>query len=137
VSDFFDLPGFQTGAHVPKSVNPGKRMGRGVPDVAGDASPRSGYLIRVDGQEFPIGGTSAVAPLWAGLTARLNQALGQPIGFFNPFLYQLAASGVFRDITAGNNDITNSGGYATGSGWDACTGLGSPDGTKLLQALRR
>lgn len=137
VSDFFDLPGFQTGAHVPQSVNPGKRMGRGVPDVAGDASPRSGYLVRVDGQEFPIGGTSAVAPLWAGLTARLNQALGQPVGYFNPLLYQLTQSDGFHDITSGNNDLTNSGGYAAGSGWDACTGLGSPDGTKLLQALRR
>lgn len=137
VSDVFDLPAFQTSAKVPKSVNPGGRVGRGVPDVAGDASPHSGYLVRVDGQEFPIGGTSAVAPLWAGLTARLNQALGQPVGFFNPFLYQLGASGVFHDITVGNNDTTNSGGYAAGLGWDACTGLGSPDGTKLLQALRR
>lgn len=137
VSDFFALPDFQTGAHVPKSVNPGKRMGRGVPDVAGDASPRSGYLVRVDGKEFPIGGTSAAAPLWAGLTARLNQALGHPVGYFNPLLYQLTQTGVFHDITSGNNDLTSSGGYAAGLGWDACTGLGSPDGTKLLQALRR
>lgn len=137
ISDVFGLPAFQNSTKVPKSVNPGGRVGRGVPDVAGDASPRSGYLVRVDGQEFPIGGTSAVAPLWAGLTARLNQALGHPVGYFNPLLYQLTQTGGFHDITSGNNDLTSSGGYAAGPGWDACTGLGSPDGTKLLQALRR
>ncbi len=136
VSDVFGLPAFQSGAKVPKSVNPGGRVGRGVPDVAGDASPRSGYRVRVDGQEFPIGGTSAVAPLWAGLTARLNQALGQPVGFFNPLLYQVAGRGVFHDITSGSNDLTHAGGYAAGPGWDACTGLGSPHGAKLLLALR-
>jgi kumamolisin len=136
VSDFFSLPSFQTNAGIPRSINPGRGIGRGVPDVAGDASPRSGYLVRVDGQEFPVGGTSAVAPLWAGLTARLNQALGRPIGFFNPFLYQFASMDVFHDITSGDNDITNTGGYIAGPGWDACTGFGSPDGAKLLQVLR-
>jgi kumamolisin len=136
ISDFFGLPAFQTGANIPRSANPGGHVGRGVPDVAGDASPRSGYLVRVDGQEFPIGGTSAVAPLWAGLTARLNQALGRPVGYLNPLLYQFAGNGAFHDINQGNNDITNSGGYAAGPGWDACTGLGTPDGTKLLNALR-
>jgi kumamolisin len=104
---------------------------RGVPDVSGDASPLSGYAVRVDGQNTVIGGTSAVAPLWAGLTALLNQKLGKPLGFANPALYALsAASGAFKDITVGNNN-----GFNAGPGWDPCTGLGRPDGAKLLAAL--
>jgi kumamolisin len=104
---------------------------RGVPDVSGDASPLSGYVVRVDGQASVIGGTSAVAPLWAGLTALLNQKLGKPLGFANPVLYGLASSGGgLVDITHGNNN-----GFNAGPGWDACTGLGRPDGTKLLATL--
>jgi len=137
VSDIFDLPEWQAGAHVPPSANPGGRVGRGVPDIAGDADPLTGYQVLVDGQKGVIGGTSAVAPLWAGLIALLNQSIGSAVGYLNPLLYGLpAASGVFRDITAGNNDITgNNGPYKAGPGWDACTGWGSPDGTKLLNAL--
>jgi kumamolisin len=102
-----------------------------VPDVAGDASPLSGYTVRVDGQNSVIGGTSAVAPLWAGLTALLNQQLGKSVGFVNPQLYGMGpSSGAFFDITSGNNN-----GFNAGSGWDACTGLGRPDGSKLLAAL--
>jgi kumamolisin len=87
--------------------------------------------VLVDGQQTVIGGTSAVAPLWAGLIALLNQSLGKPVGFLNPTLYGLpATSGVFRDVTSGNN-----GAYQAGPGWDACTGLGVADGTKLLNAL--
>ena len=104
---------------------------RGVPDVSGDASPLSGYVVRVDGQNTVIGGTSAVAPLWAGLTALLNQKLGKSIGFVNPVLYGLSSSsGAFKDITGGNNN-----GYNAGPGWDPCTGLGRPDGAKLATAL--
>ena len=104
---------------------------RGVPDVAGDASPLSGYVVRVDGQNTVIGGTSAVAPLWAGLTALLNQKLGRPLGFANPTLYGLpTSSGAFTDITNGNNN-----GFNAGPGWDPCTGLGRPDGAKLAGAL--
>ena len=104
---------------------------RGVPDVAGDASPLSGYTVRIDGQNSVIGGTSAVAPLWAGLTALLNQSLGKPLGFINPLLYGLGSStGAFVDITSGTNN-----GFNAGPGWDACTGLGRPDGAKLLTAL--
>jgi kumamolisin len=104
---------------------------RGVPDVAGDASPLSGYAVRVDGRSTVIGGTSAVAPLWAGLTALLNQKLGHPLGFVNPRLYGLPSpGGAFFDITSGNNN-----GFDAGPGWDACTGLGRPDGARLLAAL--
>ena len=104
---------------------------RGVPDVAGDASPLSGYIVRVDGQQAVIGGTSAVAPLWAGLTALLNQELGAPLGFINPRLYALAGSEAFQDITQGNNN-----GFNAGPGWDACTGLGRPNGSNLLAGLK-
>jgi len=131
ISDFFDPPTYQQNAGVPPSANPGGRIGRGVPDVTGDADPNSGYQTLVDGQQEVIGGTSAVAPLWAGLIALLNEDLGQPVGFLNPLLYQnVASGGGFHDITTGNN-----GAYFAGPGWDACSGLGSPDGTAIKTAL--
>lgn len=89
ISDVFDLPSWQAAAHVPSSANPGGRKGRGVPDVAGNADPVTGYKVLVDGQKFTVGGTSAVAPLWAGLVAILNEKLGHPVGFVNPILYSL------------------------------------------------
>jgi kumamolisin len=101
---------------------------RGVPDVAGNADPQSGYQVRVDGQNIVIGGTSAVAPLWAGLIARLNQNAAATVGLLNPSLYQ--AQTALRDITQGNN-----GDFAAVAGWDACTGLGSPNGTALSGTL--
>jgi kumamolisin len=131
VSDVFDLPAWQQGAGVPRSVNPGGRIGRGVPDVAGNASQATGYRVRVDFLTFVVGGTSAVSPLWAGLVARFNQRLGTPVGWLNPMLYgPVAGTGAFRDITEGNN-----GAYAANGGWDACTGWGSPVGSKLLKVL--
>jgi kumamolisin len=133
VSGYFPLPSYQNSAKVPVNASTGK-AGRGVPDVAGDADPASGYLIRVDGQEFPIGGTSAVAPLWAGLIALCNQSLGHRAGFINPILY--ANPSAFNDITKGNNRVQPGNvGYDAGTGWDACTGLGSPNGQKVLTAL--
>lgn len=131
VSDMFPLPDWQANAGVPPSSGSGGNSGRGVPDIAANADPQTGYQCRVDGEDVVIGGTSAVAPLWAALIARLNQALGMPVGFANPILYQLGdQSGAFHDIVQGNN-----GAYSADSGWDACTGLGSPDGTALLNAL--
>jgi kumamolisin len=131
VSDVFALPTWQANAHVPPSVNPGAHVGRGVPDVAGDADPNTGYNVQVDGQALVFGGTSAVAPLWAGLIALFNQHLGKPVGYLNPTFYQSVSEPVaFHNITSGNN-----GSYSAGPGWNACTGLGSPDGAKLLAAL--
>ncbi len=131
ISDSFPLPSYQDDAGVPPSANSSKNIGRGVPDVAADADPATGYSVRVDGEDAVIGGTSAVAPLWAGLIACLNQGLPKPAGFLNPTLYALSASsGVFRDITSGNN-----GAYSAGPGWDACSGLGAVDGDKLLAGL--
>src|SRR3954469_13779985 len=113
VSRYFALPGYQGQSHVPDQVDTGQ-PGRGVPDVAGDADPLTGYRVRVDGQDMVIGGTAAAAPLSAGLIALVNAKHGRPAGFINPALYQ---AGALRDITAGDN-----GAYHAGSGWDACTG---------------
>lgn len=133
VSDFFPVPQYQSPSDIPPSANPGSHNGRGVPDVAGNADPATGYLVRVDGEELVIGGTSAVAPLWAGLIALMNQNLGHPVGFLNPLIYQpLVSKGSFRNISSGDN-----GAYSAKQGWDACTGWGTPNGAKLLQALGR
>ena len=131
ISAVFDPPGYQADARLPTSVNPPGRPGRGVPDVAGDASPASGYAVRVDGRDMVIGGTSAVAPLYAALVALLNQKLGRPVGFLNPVLYG-SARATLRDVTEGDN-----GAYRAGPGWDACTGLGRIDGAALLAALQQ
>jgi kumamolisin len=128
VSRIFALPTYQSSAGVPLHPET-KFAGRGVPDVAGDADPVTGYAVRVDGQNTVIGGTSAVAPLWAGLIAVLNQKIGQPVGFLNPILYKIGSS-AFHDITSGNNN-----GYSAGHNWDPCTGLGSPNGVALANAL--
>jgi kumamolisin len=129
ISDFFDPPIWQKDANVPPSNNPGGRKGRGVPDVAGDADPNTGYSVIVDGQEQVIGGTSAVAPLWAGLIARINQDLGASVGYLNPLLYAQLSSDL-HDITQGDNGV-----YIAARGWDPCTGWGSPDGGKLLSSI--
>jgi kumamolisin len=129
ISDAFDLPAWQTNAHVPPSANAGGRVGRGVPDVAANADPQTGYTTYVDGSSGVIGGTSAVAPLFAALFARLNQQAPKPLGFVNATLY--ANPTAFNDITSGNN-----GAYAAGPGWDACTGLGSPKGSALATVFK-
>jgi kumamolisin len=128
VSNVFSLPSWQANAKVPAaSISTG---GRGVPDVAGDADPVTGYTIRVDGETTVIGGTSAVAPLWAGLVAVANQQLGTSVGFIQPALYAAKTASAFNDITQGNN-----GTFSAGPGWDACTGLGSPIAEKLIPLL--
>ncbi|MFM0176035.1 S53 family peptidase [Paraburkholderia sediminicola] len=129
VSQAFPVPGWQKGLSATSSSGGKKALsGRGVPDVAGDASPVTGYSVLIDGTQTVVGGTSAVAPLWAALIARINAAKGQPAGFINPKLYK--ASGVCNDITQGNN-----GSFSASAGWDACTGLGSPNGQKVAAAL--
>lgn len=128
VSNVFALPSWQANANVPSPA--GGVGGRGVPDVAGDADPTTGYTIRVDGQTSVIGGTSAVAPLWAGLVAVANQQLGAQVGFIQPAIYAAKASAAFNDVQAGNN-----GAFNAGPGWDACTGLGSPMAGKLIPLL--
>jgi kumamolisin len=130
VSNTFPLPAWQQQFNVPPPSDP-TTGGRGVPDVAGDADPSTGYNILVDGQRAVFGGTSAVAPLWAGLIALINAQMGKPIGFLNPLIYQQAVeASAFHDISEGNN-----GDFSAAQGWDPCTGLGSPDGNQLLAAL--
>jgi kumamolisin len=134
VSAMFPLPDYQRSAHVQPSVNPGHRIGRGVPDVSGLADPDTGLVIMSNTgklESSPVGGTSATAPLWAALIACINQALGTRVGFLNPTLYQMASSNVFRDIVSGDN-----GSYQASAGWDCCSGLGAPNGARLLAALQ-
>jgi kumamolisin len=133
ISDLFPVPSFQESANLPPSVNDGQKR-RGVPDVAGDAAPGTGYQVVFNGQSQIVGGTSAVAPLWAGLTALINEGASAPVGFFLPFLY--ANSTLLRQITQGNNIPSGSTiGYSAGPGWNACTGLGVPNGESLFVAL--
>ncbi len=122
-SSVYPQPSWQTGVAGVTGTQ------RGVPDVAGDADPETGYAISVDGTSTVIGGTSAVAPLWAGLLALVNQSVGTRVGFVNPVLYKNTAA--FTDIVSGNNN-----GYEAGPGWDPVTGLGSPIGTSILAALK-
>jgi kumamolisin len=138
VSDVTPCPAWQTGKVVP-SVNPGHFAGRAIPDVAADADPATGYLTMSGGKMQIVGGTSASAPLWASLIARINSSLGARAGNFNAQLYsKLGPNGVLRDVTSGNNDVEGllHGHYPAGPGWDACTGWGVPDGQKLLTALQ-
>jgi kumamolisin len=141
VSDQFTQPTWQANAGVgpraasqPAAGSSGAG-GRGVPDVTGNADPVTGYQIYQGGKAQVVGGTSAVAPLWSALVARLAQATGKRFGLIQPLLYAGVSPGVdvpgFRDITSGNN-----GAYAAGPGWDSCSGLGSPDGTALLTRLQ-
>ncbi len=118
-STHFDRPSWQTGntnAH------------RGVPDVAGDADPETGYNISVDGTAEVVGGTSAVAPLWAALLALTGQQAARRLGLVNPTLY--ANQDVLTDITSGSNA-----GYKAAKGWDPVTGLGSPKGEQVATLL--
>ena len=137
-SDFFGPQTYQANANIPGSLNDG-HQGRGVPDVAANASPNSGYPIFVGGNSSVGNGTSASAPLWAGLIAVINGALNTRVGFINPALYAVGAS-AFRSIApvvvAADNGLNGVGGYPAGTGWDACTGWGSPNGIKLLAALQ-
>jgi kumamolisin len=129
VSTFFTLPSWQTGLKAAGTKGQSTALTkRGVPDVSGNADPETGYDVRIDGTDTVIGGTSAVAPLWASLIARINQASGTPVGYINPLLYQNTKA--LRDITAGNN-----GDFDATAGWDACTGLGSPNGPALSGVL--
>lgn len=130
---------------------------RGIPDIAYQASSRTGVLIYIslppDGSSglicgpapcstgwYDIGGTSASAPQWAGLIAIADQMAGHNLGYINPALYQIANNPAmyandFYDVTVGNNTTTSIPGYSASPGWDAVTGLGTPNAAKLLPDL--
>ena len=147
-SILFPRPAFQN-TLPPGSTFVGSSVGapgpnsnmRGVPDIAFQASARTGPLV-YDGGEggwFIVGGTSCSAPQWAGLIAIADQIAGSDLGYINPALYQLAAgpnySTYFFDVTTGNNQTTSIPGYLASPGWDAVTGLGTPNAATLLPAL--
>ncbi|GAC1657847.1 MAG: hypothetical protein NVS4B7_03970 [Ktedonobacteraceae bacterium] len=140
-SAFFPTPSYQQ--TLPASVQSQLQNRRGLPDVSADADPLTGLVFYEDGQWTLAGGTSASAPLWAGIMAIANQMAGHPLGFINPGLYKLAQSSTyeqdFHDITIGNNSVNKKGvqvqGYAAVPGWDPITGLGSPNAEKLLPDL--
>jgi kumamolisin len=132
ISEMFPVPDYQANAGLPVSIATGK-PGRGLPDIAMSAT---NYFTRVDSSEGASGGTSAVAPLMAALVALLNQAKRKNVGFLNPFLYANVAKGVVHDVVVGTNAIAGTvNGYSAGVGWDACSGLGTPDGTAILNNL--
>ena len=120
-SAFFAKPGYQS-----LSGTPGTK--RGVPDVCGNANPNTGYTLWHRGARLVVGGTSAVSPLWSGLLALINQRRGSSSGLIQNALYQNPS--VLKDVTAGNN-----GAYAASTGWDPCTGLGSPNGVLISNLL--
>ena len=104
--------------------------GRGIPDIAANAADASGYAIFFEGRWIKVGGTSLATPLWAALIARMNQNLGYRLGFINPYLYKLIGSSSFNQILEGNNNL-----YLAAEGWNPCTGLGTPNGKELMQAI--
>ena len=132
ISELTPVPSFQKDLPMPVNANKDGVVGRGVPDISGNAAPATGYRIRVHGFETTIGGTSSVAPLYAALVMRMNGALGKNVGYLNPFFYQHGNSDIFKDINSGNN-----GGYEAGAGWDAATGWGTINGVALQDSLRK
>lgn len=140
-SSFFPEPSFQQ--TLPSADQGQLNHRRGVPDIAGDANPATGLAIYTTGHWDLGGGTSASAPLWAAMLAIGDQMAGHPLGFIDPALYKLAASGSyaqdFHDVTIGNNSVNDNDvvvqGYSAVQGWDAITGLGTPNAEKLLPDL--
>lgn len=138
-SEIFPVPAWQEDVLTHDFIEPGKPGGRGLPDVAANASPRSGYHVLANGQRIVVGGTTAAAPLWAGLITLMNQCLGQHVGFFNQVLYwNLGPAGILGDITEGSTrqDEQANPGHQARVGWDPCTGWGVPNGERLLTALK-
>jgi len=145
VSARLPRPAWQSGLDI-AAVNPGQIAGRIVPDVAANASANTGYFVVAGGQQEISGGTSASAPLWAALVARMNQQLaasGKRVGYLTPLLYGAAAGGAplgkagCNDIHSGDNVTAHVGGFKSTTGFDAVTGWGSPKGKDLLAALAK
>ncbi len=137
ISQVFPVPPYQTSLVLPVKV--GYHTGRGVPDVAANADPDTGYAVFFQGALTVVGGTSAASPLWAAILARLNQARSEngkgAIGYLHPRLYSLNNTQAFRDIIVGNNNYNGVVGYVCTPGWNAVTGWGSPNVTALIAAL--
>jgi kumamolisin len=133
-------PPYQEGVDIPKNLGGGNFDGRGVPDAAWNADPRSGINTFLDGGQIePIGGTSAAAPEGAVVAAKISQATGKPTGFWNTQLYKFGKAGanVFNDVTVGNNTDEGIKGYPAGKGWDATTGWGSINVGNYIDAISK
>jgi len=135
VSSVFPMPDWQSVVKIPRRKDGG--FGRGVPDVAANADPETGYLIYFDEHRDRLGGTELTAALWAGLIALIDQGVGHSVGYINPVLYtRIGPSGAFRSVTKGDNNIEQVKGCTAGSGWNACSGWGTPNGEMLLKAFK-
>jgi kumamolisin len=143
VSSVFDRPDWQKDLTV-KSVNPGAIVGRCLPDISANADwTASPYLLVVDGKSEPNGGTSAAAPLVASLFTLINgtRPADKRVGFVTPVLYKANGGDATigsvgcTDVQSGNINTDHLGGYAAGPGYDAASGWGTPDGTKLAQLI--
>jgi len=138
-SRFYQMPDYQK--LLPDATQQQLINRRGVPDVSAAADPFTGLGVYLHGQWTLAGGTSASAPVWAGLMAIANQMAGHPLGFINPGLYKLAASSTyqqdFHDVVSGNNTnrVAKVAGYPAVPGWDPVTGLGTPNAEKLIPDL--
>jgi subtilase family serine protease len=163
-SILFPRPAFQNtlppgSTYVGSSVGapgPNSNM-RGVPDIAYQASAGTGVLVYItlppDGTSglicgstacstgwYVVGGTSASSPQWAGLGAIADQIAGRDLGYINPALYSIALDpgkyvADFFDVTQNCNQTTSIPGYCSSTGWDAVTGLGTPNAAKLIPDL--
>jgi kumamolisin len=137
VSVIWKRPSWQTGVGTGGQID--ENDAREVPDVSADSDPSTGVALVENGSAAQGGGTSLASPIWAGMTALIDQYLkanhDAPVGFFNPILYHLADSSVpyppFHDITVGGNDF-----YDATPGYDMVTGLGSPDVYNLARDLK-
>ncbi|MCB9230915.1 MAG: S8/S53 family peptidase [Bacteroidia bacterium] len=141
ISKFFPAADYQRNCKLP--LNEKGFRGRGVPDVCANAGFFSGYDIWLWGIRMKgVGGTSVAAPLWAGLIARVNEAMGKPVGFINHHLYDhLGPQEVLNEIVEGNNNNNQVTDpklfYQCTKGWNACTGWGSPHGINFLESFRK
>jgi hypothetical protein len=126
LSEKVERPAWQSKISMPNRSD--GKVGRGIPEVVGSAAPQLGMSLIVQGKPYGFGGTSEAVPLWVGLIARIDQALGYSVGHLNPRLYnEIGPAGILRVVTAGDNAI---------SGWSPVAGWGSPDGVKLLRWLQ-
>jgi subtilase family serine protease len=132
-SVLYDEPSYQQG-----TIHGGKQ--RGVPDVSYNAAVLHGVLVRLFGNFYLFGGTSAGSPQWAAIQAIADQKAGYGLGFINKAAYHIGQapphySASFHDVTSGNNSFFGVQGFNAGSGWDAATGLGSPMAAGLVDYL--
>jgi kumamolisin len=132
ISSVFARPPYQQALPMPANLN-GTMQGRGLPDVSAVADPDTGYAVFVDNSWQTVGGTSAVAPLFAGMAARFNQLNSRYSGLFNTVIYGMSGAAAFNDVVSGNNSCDGVQGYSAAPGWDAVSGFGSPKGAELFE----